>query len=77
VYQVFTFIQIDGHVEKGRFWGWQKLIFEAKKSITVDEKDVFWLPNFKRRACKLDFHALHESNFAAYFTGCQILDPEK
>jgi len=35
------------------------------------------LPNFKGRACKLDFPALHESNFAAYFTGYQILGPEK
>jgi len=30
------------------------------------------LPKFKERACKLDFTALHESNFAAYFTGCQL-----
>jgi len=35
------------------------------------------LPNFKGRACKLDFPALHESNFAAYFTGCQLFGPEK
>jgi len=41
----------------------------------VDKKD--WLPNFKGRACKLDFPALHESNFAASFTGCQILGLEK
>jgi len=29
------------------------------------------------RTCILDFPALHESNFAAYFTGCHILGPEK
>jgi len=46
---------------------------EAKKSI----KKALWLPNFKGRACKLDFPALHESNFAAYFTGCQPFGPEK
>jgi len=34
-------------------------------------------PNFNERTCKLDFPALHESNFAAYFTGCQIFVPEK
>jgi len=27
------------------------------------------------RACKLDFHALYASNFAAYFTG--LFGPEK
>jgi len=36
-----------------------------------------WLPNFKGRACKLDFPALHERNFSAYFTGCQIEEPEQ
>jgi len=56
-------------VEKSRFW-WPKSRF---KSI----KKMLWLPNFKGRACKLDFPALHESNFAAYFTGCQILGPVK
>jgi len=30
---------------------------------------MLWLPNFK--ACKLDFPVLHESNFAAYFTGSE------
>jgi len=48
----------------------------AKNSIYVD-KETLWLPNFKGRACKLDFPALHESKFAAYFTGCQICGPEK
>jgi len=38
---------------------------------------VHRLPYFKGRACKLDFPALHESNFAAYFTGCQLFGPEK
>jgi len=66
-------------VEKSRFWGclksalksifsaWKadkKSIFEAKKSILVDKK-ALWLPNFKGRAWKFDFPALHESNFAA------------
>jgi len=35
------------------------------------------LPNFKGRTCKLDFPALHESKFAAYFTGCLLFEPEK
>jgi len=38
---------------------------------------TLFLPNFKGRACNLDFPALHESNFAAYFTGCQLFGPEK
>jgi len=38
---------------------------------------TIWLPNFKESACKLDFPALHTSNFAAYFTGCQLFGPEK
>jgi len=45
---------------------------EAKNSM----KKTLWLPNFKGRACKLDFPALHKSNFAAYFTGCQLFGPE-
>jgi len=40
-------------------------------------KKALRLPNFKGRACKLNFPALHESNFAAYFTGCQHFGPEK
>jgi len=44
---------------------------EAKKSIKVYKK----LPNFKGRAC--NFPALHEGNFAAYFTGCQHFGPKK
>jgi len=66
--------------EKSRFWGCQKSIisaskvdFEAKESI----KKTLRLPNFKGCACKLDFSALNESNIAAYFTGCQIKEPEK
>jgi len=35
------------------------------------------LPNFKERACNLDFPAHHGSNFDAYFTGCQLFEPEK
>jgi len=36
------------------------------------------LPNFKRRPSKFDFPALHhESKFAAFFTGWQIIGPEK
>jgi len=38
---------------------------------------MLWLPNFKGRACKLDFPALHKSNFAVYFTERQILGSEK
>jgi len=35
------------------------------------------LPNFKGRACNLDFPALHESNFAAYFIqGASFLGPK-
>jgi len=44
---------------------------EAKKSKKSIKKTL-WLPNFKGRACNLDFLAIDESNFAAYFTGCQI-----
>jgi len=51
----------------------KKSLLEAKKSI----KKMLWLPNFKGRACNLDFPAVHESNFAAYFKGCQFLGPEK
>jgi len=40
--------------------------------IKVDKKTLFF-----RGPCKLDFTALHKSNFAAYFTECQILGPEK
>jgi len=54
----------------------KKSILEAKKSIKVNKK-ALRLPNFKGRACKLDFPALHESNFAAFFTGCQLFGPEK
>jgi len=43
--------------------------FEAKKAP--------WFPNLKGRACNLDFPALHESNFAAHFTGCQLFGPAK
>jgi len=50
----------------------KKSIFEAKKSI----KEALWLYNFKGHACKLYFPALHESKFAAYFTGWQIFGPE-
>jgi len=49
---------------------------EAKKSILVDKK-AYQLPNLKGRNCKLDFPALHERDFAAYFTGCQLFGPEK
>jgi len=73
-------------VEKSRFWGClkstSKLIFSAskvnKKSILEAKKSIkkaHRLPNFKGRAC--NFTALHESNFAAYFTGCQLFGPEK
>jgi len=48
-------------------------VFEAKNLIN----ETLWLPNFKGRACKLDFPALHESKFAAYFTGWLIVGPEK
>jgi len=41
----------------------------------VDKKDQ--LPNFKGRACNLDFPALNESNFAAFITACQLFEPEK
>jgi len=54
---------------ESRFW-WLKRRF---KSI----KKALWLPYFKGSACKLDFPALHDSNFAAYFTGCQIFGPDK
>jgi len=75
---------INRLVEKSRFWGclksiflaWKvdkQSIFEAKKSI----KKALRLPNFKGRACKLDFPALHASIFAAYFTGWQLFEPEK
>jgi len=50
-----------------------KVDFEAKKSI----KKTLWLPHFKELACKSDFLSLHESKFAAYFTGWQILRLEK
>jgi len=30
----------------------------------------------RERACKLDFPALHESNFVTYITECQILGPK-
>jgi len=40
-------------------------------------KKTLRLSNFKGRACNLDFPALHESNFAAYFKGCQLFGPEK
>jgi len=49
----------------------------------VDKKSIFEAKRrtrcliFKGRACKLDFPALHVSNFAAKFTGCQFLGPEK
>jgi len=54
-------------------------LFRPEKSIKSQFKPIkkaLRKPNFKVRACKLDFPALHESNFAAYFTGCQILGPE-
>jgi len=54
---------------KGDFFGLKSRLKSIKKAQR--------LPNFKGRACKLDFPALHESNFAAYFTGCQLLGPEK
>jgi len=38
---------------------------------------VHRLPNLKGRVCNLDFPALHENNFVAYFTGCQLFGPEK
>jgi len=38
---------------------------------------MLWLPNFKGHAFKLYFPAVHESNFIAYYIGCQILWPEK
>jgi len=47
--------------------------FEANMSLKKAQR----LPNFKGRACKLDFPALLESNFAAYLTGCQLFGPEK
>jgi len=34
------------------------------------------LPNFKGRACKLAFPKLLRSNFASYFTKCQIFEPK-
>jgi len=49
----------------------EKSIFEAKNSI----KNMS--PNSKGRTCKLNFPALHKSNFAAYFTGCQIRQTRK
>jgi len=79
--------QINRLVEKSPFWRCLKLtlksifivpeksILVAKKSIKVEK--TLRLPNFKGRACNLDFPALHESNFAAYFTGCQLFGPEK
>jgi len=51
----------------------KKVDFKGKKSI----KKRLRLPNFKGCTCKLDFPALHESNFAAHFTGYLILGPEK
>jgi len=43
----------------------------------MSTKKTLRLPNFKGRACYLDFPALHESNFAAYFTRWQLFGPEK
>jgi len=57
----YSFYLISRFFEKSRFWGCLKSIKKAHR-----------LSTFKGRACKLDFPALHESNFAAYFTG-----PEK
>jgi len=47
------------------------------KSRFKSIKKTLLLPNFKGRACNLDFPAQHESNFAAYFTESQLFGPEK
>jgi len=54
-----------------------KVDFFGLKSRFKSIKMALWLPNFKGRACNLDFPALHESNFAAYFTGCQLFWTQK
>jgi len=58
-----------------------EFIFAARKvNRKVDflgRKVDYKVHNFKGRICKLDFPARHESKFAAYFTGWQILRPEK
>jgi len=50
-------------------------IFDFGGAKRRRKKDAL-VANFKGRACKLDFPALHESKFAAYFTRWQILGPE-
>jgi len=55
------------------FFGFKRRFLRPKIRLMSINK----LPNFKGRACKLDFSALHKSNFAAYFTGCQIKRPQK
>jgi len=87
----YEFEKLFQPVEKSRFWGCLKstlkLIFRPVKSIKSrfcrpksrfkSDKKTLLLHNFKGRACKLDFPALHESNFTAYITGCQLFGPEK
>jgi len=51
----------------------KKVDFGGQKVV----KKTLRLPNFKGRNCNLDFPTLHESNFAAYFTGCQLYGLEK
>jgi len=41
----------------------------------VDEKTL-WLPNFKGRACKLDFPTIHESNLLPALQGGRYLSPK-
>jgi len=43
--------------------------FGLKSRLNKSIIKTLRLPNFKGSACKLDFPALHKSNFAAYNTG--------
>jgi len=39
-------------------------------------KKALWLPNFKGRACKLDFPALNESNLLPTLQGASFFGPK-